>query len=110
MTQTIKVDPSGTAVTIMNLVVTNRDFSSVVSSQQESKREQVVFDVIAVGSAAIRRVQTTVDVEFVEKRFNLLSVKFEKALSDFEKETLDSLTKRFSPTETAHTSSISPSW
>lgn len=99
MTQTIKVDPSGKAVTIMNLAVTNPDFLSVVSSQVDLKREQVVFDVIAVGSAAIRRVQTTVDVEFVEKRFNILSVKFEKALGDFERETLDSLTKRFSPTE-----------
>lgn len=99
MTQTIKCDPCGKAVTLMNITVTNTDFSSVVSSQPESKREQVVFDVIAVGSAAIRRVQTTVDVEFVEKRFSALSVKFERVLGDFEKQTLDSLTKRFSPTE-----------
>lgn len=95
--ETVKYETKG--VTLSNISVTNPDFLSVISSQPESRREQMVLDVIAVRSAAIRRVQTTVDVEFVEKRFGALSVKFERALGDFEKQTLDTLTKRFSPTE-----------
>jgi hypothetical protein len=97
--ETVKCDPSTKTVTLTNIGVTNSDFLSVISSQPESRREQIVLDVIAVGSTAIRRVQTTVDVEFVEKRFSALSVKFERALGDFEKQATDTITKRFSPTE-----------
>jgi len=86
-------------VTIVNLTVNNPDFLSAVASQAESKREQIVLDIIAVGSAAMRRVQTTVDLEFVEKRFSALSGNFERALGSFEKQALESLTRRFSPTE-----------
>lgn len=100
MTQAVKYDSGSKSVTLINITVTNPDFLSVVSSQPESRREQVVLDVIAVGSTAIRRVQTTVDVEFVEKRFGALSANFERALGDFEKQAIDTLSKRFSPTET----------
>ncbi len=97
--ETVKCDPSGKAVTLTNISVANPDFLSVVSSQPESRREQMVLDVIAVGSTAIRRVQTTIDVEFVEKRFGALSMKFERALGEFEKQATETITKRFSPTE-----------
>lgn len=99
MNYTIKYDPSGKSVTLVNISVSNPDFVSVISSQPESRREQTVLDIIAVGSAAIRRVQTTVDVDFVDNRFGALSAKFEKAIDGFEKETSDVISKRFSPTE-----------
>lgn len=99
MVSAVKLNPSGKAVSIINLTVTNHDFFSVVSEQPEGKREQTVLDIIAVGSAAMRRVQTTVDVDFVEKRLAALATNFEHALSAFEKQALDTLTKRFSLTE-----------
>lgn len=99
MAQTIKVSLGGKTVTIGNLTVANPDFLSAVASQQESKRERCVLDIIAVGSAAILRVQTTVDVDFVEKRFEVLNSKFERALNTFERQATNALTKRFSPTE-----------
>jgi hypothetical protein len=87
-------------VVITNLAVSNPDFSAVIAAQPESNRGQAVLDIIAVGSAAMRRVQTTVDVDFVEKRFGALSTNFERALATFEKQALDMFSKRFSPTET----------
>lgn len=45
------------------------------------------------------RVQTTIDVDFVEKQFAALNSKFERALEGFERQTTNTLTKRFSPTE-----------
>lgn len=99
MTNAIKVDPSGKTITINSLMVGNADFFSVVSSQPETKRDQVVLDVIGVGSAAMRRVQTTVDVDLVEKRFAELSTNFERTLSRFERQTNQELEKHLSPTE-----------
>jgi hypothetical protein len=99
MGNAIEVSPSAKAVTVVRLTVTNPDFFSVLSGQPESNREQCVKDIIAVGSAAMRRVQTTVDVDFVEKRFEVLSSRFEHALNAFEKQTTNALTRRFSPTE-----------
>lgn len=99
MGTSVRVNPSGNTVSITNLVVGNPDFFSVVSAQTEEKREQTVQDIIAVGSAAMLRVQTTIDVDFVEKRFGSLTAKFERALVAFEKQTAEALSKRFSPTE-----------
>ena len=95
----IKVNPGRKTVTIVSLTVTNPDFSSVVAAQSESNRERCVMDIIAVGSAAMLRVQTTIDVDFVERRFEVLSSRFERALSAFEKQATNTLSKRFSPTE-----------
>src|SRR5258708_23947617 len=95
----IKVNPGRKTVTIVSLTVTNPDFSSVVAAQSESNRERCVMDIIAVGSAAMLRVQTTIDVDFVESRFEVLSSRFERALSAFEKQATNTLSKRFSPTE-----------
>ncbi len=99
MAQTIKVSLGGKIVTINNLTVANPDFLSAVASQPESKRERCVLDIIAVGSTAILRVQTTVDVDFVEKRFEVLNSRFQRALDTFERQATSALTKRFSPTE-----------
>lgn len=99
MAQTIKVNLSRKAVAISELVVTNPDFLSVVAARPESERERCVLDVIAVGSAAMLRVQTTIDVDFVEKQFAALSARFEGTLDGFEKQATNALTKRFSPTE-----------
>jgi len=99
MTHNIKVNVSKKVVAIGNLVVTNSDFLSVVAGRPESERERCVLDVIAVGSTAMLRVQTTIDVDFVEKQFAALSSKFDQALVGFEKQAIATLTKRFSPTE-----------
>ncbi len=99
MTHTIKVDPSGKSVSIVNLAVSNPDFFSVVATQAESKREQTVLDIIAVGSAAMRRVQTTIDVDFVGKRFAELTLKFNQSLDGIERKIREEVSKRFSPTE-----------
>jgi hypothetical protein len=80
-------------VTIGNLAVTNPDFLSVVTSRPESERERCVLDVIAVGSTAMLRVQTTIDVDFVEKQFATLNSKFERALDGFEKQATSTLTE-----------------
>jgi hypothetical protein len=99
MTHTIKLNLSKKTVTIGNLAVTNPDFLSVVASRPDSERERCVLDVIAVGSTAMLRVQTTIDVDFVEKQFGALNSKFDRALEGFEKQATNTLTKRFSPTE-----------
>ena len=99
MAHTIKVNLGRKTVTISNLAVTNPDFLSVVTSRPESQRERCVLDVIAVGSTAMLRVQTTIDVDFVEKQFATLNSKFEHALDGFGKQATNTLTKRFSPTE-----------
>ena len=100
MTCTAKLVVDDRTVVISNLTVSNPDFAAVIAGQPESNRELVALDVIAVGSAAMRRVQTTVDVDFVEKRFAALSAAFERALASFEKQAIETLSKRFSPTET----------
>jgi hypothetical protein len=99
MTCTVNVVADGKTVVISNLTVSNPDFAAVIAGQAKPNREQTTLDVIAVGSAAMRRVQTTVDVDFVEKRFGVLCAAFERALASFEKQALESLSKRFSPTE-----------
>lgn len=95
----IKVSPGRKAVTIGNLEVNNPDFLSLLTARAESERERCVLDVIAVGSAAMLRVRTTVDVDFVEKQFGRLTSNFERALDSFEKQATKALTKRFSPLE-----------
>lgn len=95
----VSVDSKEEVVHISSLAVTNRDFLAVVSAQPETSREQTVQDIIAVGSAAMLRVQTTMDVDFVDKRFHELSTQFEGSLRSFEEESLDSITKKLSPTE-----------
>jgi hypothetical protein len=95
----IKVNPGRKTVTIVSLTVTNPDFASVVAAQSESNRERCVMDIIAVGSAAMLRVQTTIDVDFVERHFEVLGSRFERALNAFEKQATNTLSKRFSPTE-----------
>lgn len=99
MAHTIKVNLAKKVVTISDLIVTSGDFLSVVAARPESERERAVLDVIAVGSTAMLRVQTTIDVDFVEKQFAALNSKFERALDGFEKQATTALTKRFSPTE-----------
>lgn len=98
MTCAISVQADGKSVVISNLVITNLDFASVIGAQPTTNREQAALDIIAVGSAAMRRVQTTIDVDFVEKRFGALSAAFERGLSGFEKQALETFSRRFSPT------------
>ena len=95
----IEVDLSTNSVTVVDLVVINPDLIAVLSPQPASAHRQAMIDIIAVGSAAMRRVQTTVDLDLIEKRFGGLSVMFERSLTAFEQKALDTLTKRFSPTE-----------
>lgn len=95
----VNVNRSSKSVSIESLTVANEDFFSLVSSQPESKREQTIQDAIAIGTTAMLRVQTVMDVDFVEKRFGSLSSKFERGLAAFEKQTTESVQKKFSPTE-----------
>jgi hypothetical protein len=95
----IQLDQSSNTVVVANLVVSNPDLFAVLSAQPPSNHEQMVLDVLAVGSAAMRRVQTTVDLDLVEKRFGGLATNFERSLTAFEKKAMDTLTSRFSPTE-----------
>lgn len=88
-----------TSVTINALTVENPDFLTLLASESDDSREGIVLDVIAVGSAAMQRVRTTIDVDFVEKRFGTLSLVFERALTQLEKRSVDALSQRFSPTE-----------
>lgn len=88
-----------TSVTINGLTVDNPDFFSLLAAEPEDSRQGIVLDVIAVGSAAMQRVRTTIDVDFVEKRFGTLSLVFEKALTQLEKRAVDVVSQRFSPTE-----------
>jgi len=99
MASTINIGVGRKAVIISNLAVNNPDSLSLVTARPESERERCVLDVIAVGSAAMLRVQTAVDVDFVEKQFGELTSQFEKALGSFEKQATNALTKRFSPVE-----------
>ncbi|MCI0628702.1 MAG: hypothetical protein L0387_44815 [Acidobacteria bacterium] len=99
MLNRVNLEPGEKLVSFTDFKVSNADLFAVLVAQPESKREQTALDVIAVGSAAMRRVQTTIDVDFVEKRFEVLANKFDRALTAFEKHATDALTKRFSPTE-----------
>jgi len=95
----IRIDHNSSSVTVVNLTIKNADFFAVLSAQPSSVHEQTVLDILAVGSAAMRRVQTTVDVDLVEKKFGGLATGFERSLTAFEQKALELLTKRFSPTE-----------
>jgi len=99
MTDTIKINPSSKTVTLLSLVVGNPDFFSVIEAQPEATREQVALDIIAVGSAAFQRVRTTVDADFIEKRFAGLALRFGQALDGLQKKLNEEVAKRFSPTE-----------
>ena len=99
MSHTVTINSIDGSVTINQLTVKNADFFSVVSSEPPGSQEQVILDVVTVGSAAMQRVRTTIDVDFVEKRFGTLSGVFEKALTHLEQRATDALSQRFSPTE-----------
>jgi hypothetical protein len=88
-----------TSVTINGLTVDNPDFLGLLAAEPEDSREGIVLDVIAVGSAAMQRVRTTIDVGFVENRFRTLSLVFERTLTQLEKRAVDVVSQRFSPTE-----------
>lgn len=99
MPHTIQVNQEDGSVMIRELTVRNADFLSIVMSEPPETQARAVVEVIVVGSAAMQRVKTTIDVDFIEKRFGTLSGTFERALSQLEKRALDALTQRFSPTE-----------
>jgi hypothetical protein len=99
MSHKIMVNPNDQSITINNLIVSNADFFAVIAVEPPESQEQAVLDIIAVGSAAMQRVRTTIDVDFVEKRFSTLTGVFDKALSALESRATDALSKRFSPTE-----------
>jgi hypothetical protein len=99
MSHTITVNQNDGSVMIRELTVRNADFLSIMVSEPPESQEQAVLDVIAVGSAAMQRVRTTIDVDFIEKRFGTLSGVFEKTLNQLEKRSIDALSQRFSPTE-----------
>ncbi len=99
MSHTINVNQADGSVTIRELTVNNPDFLSLMISEPEESQQLIALDVIAVGSAAMKRVRTTIDVDFIEKRFGTLAAVFEKTLSQLEKRATDSLSQRFSPTE-----------
>jgi hypothetical protein len=95
----VQLDHNSGTVVLASLVVNNPDLFAVLSTQPPATHEQMVLDVLAVGGAAMRRVQTTVDLDLVEKRFGGLSANFERSLTAFEKKALETMTSRFSPTE-----------
>lgn len=99
MPSKIKVNAVKGTVAINQMTVKNADFSNLVVSRPEPERERCVMDVIAVGSTAMLRVQTTIDVDFVEKQFGAIISNFERALEAFEKRTASTLAKRFSLNE-----------
>ena len=99
MPYTMTVNQNDGSVMIRELAVKNADFLSIMLSEPPGSQEQAVLDVIAVGSAAMQRVRTTIDVDFIEKRFGTLSGVFEKTLNLLEKRALDLLSQRFSLTE-----------
>jgi hypothetical protein len=85
-------------ITLDEFTIKNADFFAIVSAESQESREQLVLDVIAVGSAAMQRVRSTIDVDFVEKRFGTLAGIFEKTLGQLEVRAVDAVTQRFSPT------------
>lgn len=99
MSQTVTVCEEQASIIINNLKITIPDFYALVKSEAAESREQLVQDILAVGSAAMQRLRTTVDVEFVEKRFGTLANVFDKTLGELEKRATDAVSKRFSPTE-----------
>jgi hypothetical protein len=99
MSHTISINETEGSITINSLTVKNPDLLSLVVAEPPESQAQIVQDVIAVGSTAMQRVRTTIDVDFVEKRFVTLSTVFENALSQLEKRSIDAVTHRFSPTE-----------
>jgi hypothetical protein len=99
MSNTININQTEGSITINNLIVKNPDLFSLVAAEPLESQLQIVQDVIAVGSTAMQRVRTTIDVDFVEKRFGALSNTFEKALTQLERRSIDAVTQKFSPTE-----------
>src|SRR5438309_41298 len=99
MSNTISINQTEGSITIDNLIVKNPDLFSLVVAEPPESQLQILQDVIAVGSTAMQRVRTTIDVDFVEKRLGALSNTFEKALTQLEKRSIDAVTQRFSPTE-----------
>lgn len=99
MPHDITVNQNDGSVMIRELTVRNADFLNIMASEPPESQGEAVLDVIAVGSAAIQRVRTTIDVDFIEKRFGTLSGTFEKTLNQLEKRAMDAVSQRFSPTE-----------
>ncbi|HLW55007.1 MAG TPA: hypothetical protein VKW06_19395 [Candidatus Angelobacter sp.] len=99
MSSSIEANATEQSITINDLSVKNAEFFGLVSSEPEETQIQTVLDIIAVGSAAMQRVRTTIDLDFVESRFGTLSGVFEKSLTQLEKRATDALSQRFSPTE-----------
>jgi hypothetical protein len=95
----IVLNETNHTVTIQDLTVNNNDFYSVMTAEPTDSHEQFVIDVIAVGTAAMQRVRSTIDVDFVEKRFNTLATVFNKELTGLELRAVETLTKRFAPNE-----------
>jgi hypothetical protein len=99
MTHTITINQNQGTITINSLTIKNPDLLSLLLTEPPESQVQVVQDVIAVGSTAMQRVRTTIDVDFVENRSNTLTAVFQRALSELERRATDSLSQRFSPTE-----------
>lgn len=95
----MSVNPQDQSVIIDQLTIKNADFFSLIASEPAESQAHMVLDIVAVGSAAMKRVRTTVDVDFVESRFGTLSAVFEKTLGQLEIRALNAISQRFSPTE-----------
>jgi hypothetical protein len=99
MSNAININKTEGSITIDSLTIKNPDLFSLVVAEPPESQIQIVQDVIAVGSTAMQRVRTTIDVDFVESRFKTLTGLFQGALSEFERRAGDALSQRFSPTE-----------
>jgi hypothetical protein len=95
----VRVNIAEESVTIVDLTVKSPEFVMFISSTVEELRTQAVRDVIAVGSAAMQRLQTAIDVEFVERRMAQLSERFGHSLDLLKERIIEEVYRRFSPTE-----------
>lgn len=99
MLNAVRVNQTTNTVTLINLEVNSPDFASLLLTETEAKRGQKVVDIIAVGTAAMQRVQAAIDVEFVDRRFTELTLKFSQSLDALQRKLADEVGKRFSPNE-----------
>jgi hypothetical protein len=99
MTKSVQLNPKERSVTLLELVVENPEFFSLILKEPDAQRDAAVRSVIALGTTASSLLRTSIDAEFVERKFAELTTGMGRALDEVREKAVIEITKRFSPTE-----------
>lgn len=86
VTGSITIDESAETVTIESLEISNREVVDFLSNYNESEQDEVVSEALSIGVKAMLLMDTSQDVEYVERRLGKLENELTENVEIFQEE------------------------